>query len=260
MTLKKINQGAIKNCLIVFFFMSIATIAMANSDFYIVKKNDTLYRIAKAHSKTVNELASLNNIKPPYTIEIGQKIQIIAKKVKVTDDAMSQLFYNAQHGDAKAQLKLGWIYFKGEKLQQNYIEGAKWFYKSAMQGNPDAQNKIGTAFSKGQGVKRDFKNALIWYRKSAKQGYSQAQMNLGVMYDFGRGVPENNEEASKWYGLAAMQGHAAAQHNLGIMYEYGEGVKKNYTEAFNWLSKAAEQGYIKSQQQLIFLKEESEKK
>ena len=43
---------------------------------YTVKRGDTLYRISRATGTSVKELARLNNISPPYTIEIGQKLKV----------------------------------------------------------------------------------------------------------------------------------------------------------------------------------------
>lgn len=42
---------------------------------YTVKRGDTLSRISRMTGTSVSELARLNGIKPPYTIEIGQKIR-----------------------------------------------------------------------------------------------------------------------------------------------------------------------------------------
>lgn len=43
---------------------------------YTVKRGDTLYRISRATGTSVQEIARLNGISPPYTIEIGQKLKI----------------------------------------------------------------------------------------------------------------------------------------------------------------------------------------
>lgn len=43
---------------------------------YTVKCGDTLYRISRATGTSVKELARLNNISPPYTIEVGQKLKV----------------------------------------------------------------------------------------------------------------------------------------------------------------------------------------
>lgn len=48
----------------------------SGSDFVIVARGDTLYSIAKNNNTTVDELAKINSLKSPYTLSIGQKIQI----------------------------------------------------------------------------------------------------------------------------------------------------------------------------------------
>ena len=43
---------------------------------YTVKRGDTLYRIAKSNGSSVRELARLNGISSPYTIQVGQKLRL----------------------------------------------------------------------------------------------------------------------------------------------------------------------------------------
>lgn len=43
---------------------------------YTVKRGDTLYRISRATGTSVKDLARLNNLSPPYTIEVGQKLKV----------------------------------------------------------------------------------------------------------------------------------------------------------------------------------------
>ncbi len=44
---------------------------------YTVKRGDTLYGISRTTTGTsVRDLARLNNISPPYTIEVGQKLKL----------------------------------------------------------------------------------------------------------------------------------------------------------------------------------------
>lgn len=42
---------------------------------YTVKRGDTLYAISRSTGTSVRDLARLNNISPPYTIEVGQKLE-----------------------------------------------------------------------------------------------------------------------------------------------------------------------------------------
>ena len=50
---------------------------------YTVKRGDTLYRISRTTGTSVKELARLNGISPPYTIEVGQKLNWVGRKVAV---------------------------------------------------------------------------------------------------------------------------------------------------------------------------------
>ena len=43
---------------------------------YTVKRGDTLYGISRTTGTSVRDLARLNNISPPYTIEVGQKLKV----------------------------------------------------------------------------------------------------------------------------------------------------------------------------------------
>jgi len=43
---------------------------------YTVKRGDTLYRISRMTGSSVGELARLNGISSPYTLEVGQKLRV----------------------------------------------------------------------------------------------------------------------------------------------------------------------------------------
>ncbi|STT56572.1 putative lipoprotein [Klebsiella pneumoniae] len=43
---------------------------------YTVKRGDYLYGISRTTGTSVRDLARLNNISPPYTIEVGQKLKL----------------------------------------------------------------------------------------------------------------------------------------------------------------------------------------
>ncbi|HIF03665.1 MAG TPA: sel1 repeat family protein, partial [Nitrospinaceae bacterium] len=94
----------------------------------------------------------------------------------------------AEYRDVRAQFYLGWMYYKGLGVDQDYKEAVKWFKKSAEQGYANAQYNLGVLYEDGQGVRKDYKQAFKWYRKAAEQGYANAQFNLGFMYDHGQGV------------------------------------------------------------------------
>ena len=51
-------------------------ISTVKAEYYIVKKGDTLSKIAKKYNTTVNKLVALNGIKDPNKINVGQKLQV----------------------------------------------------------------------------------------------------------------------------------------------------------------------------------------
>ena len=125
--------------------------------------------------------------------------------------------------------------------------------KAAEQGDAGAQYNIGFRYYFGKFVPEDYAEALKWFRKAAEQGYAHAQFSLGFLYDHGHGVLENDAEAFKWYRKAAEQGYADAQYNLGNMYGNGWGVPEDKAEALKWWRKAAEQGHEDANEWLEFL-------
>lgn len=58
-------------------------------ELYTVKKGDTLYTIGLEHGYDYKEIAEANNIRPPYTIYVGQKLKLKAGTVTATPAATS---------------------------------------------------------------------------------------------------------------------------------------------------------------------------
>lgn len=51
-------------------------LSSAKAPEYVVKKGDTLYSIARANGQSVDFLAGVNDLTPPYTLEVGQKLSL----------------------------------------------------------------------------------------------------------------------------------------------------------------------------------------
>lgn len=81
----------------------------------------------------------------------------------------------------------------------------------ARAGNPVAQYKLGYNYYLGHGIAQDYSQAAIWWRKAAEQGYADAQNNLGVLYNSGKGVPQSFSEAYFWQNLAAARSNGPMQ-------------------------------------------------
>jgi Sel1 repeat-containing protein len=74
---------------------------------------------------------------------------------------------------------------------------------AALRGEPESQFQLGFLYFRGEGVTQDFVQAADWYRKAAEQGLSKAETNLAVMYAQGQGVPQDHVTAYMWFSLAS---------------------------------------------------------
>jgi hypothetical protein len=83
--------------------------------------------------------------------------------------------------------------------------------EQAKAGDEVAQYKLGYDYYLGSGIAQDYAQAAIWWKKAAEQGYPDAQNNLGVLYNSGRGVPQSYSEAYFWQNLAAARANGPLQ-------------------------------------------------
>ena len=156
----------------------------------------------------------------------------------------------AEAGDAGAQASLGYLYYAGEGVPQDYEQAVFWYGKAAVQGNRDAQYNLAVAYAFGEGVGPDLVEAALWYRRAAQQGHTLAQYSLGLSHASGEGVAQDAAEAARWFRAAAGQGYAPAQRQLAHLHNSGVGVARDYAEAARWYQAAAEQGDASAQYQL----------
>jgi len=156
----------------------------------------------------------------------------------------------AEQGDKKAQANLGYMYYVGEGVEQDYTKAVKWVKKAAILGDRDSQYNLAVAYAFGEGVKQSYKEAFHWYRRAAEQNHAVAQYSLGVSYAYGEGIAKNPELAAEWFKKSAEQGYERAQVLLGSLYHTGDGVEKNYEQAAHWYRKAADKDNAAAQYNL----------
>lgn len=107
---------------------------------------------------------------------------------------------------------------KTEYLKE--LELIKRFHTQAKQGDAEAQKKLGYMYYKGFGVKKDYKEALKWYRRSAKQNHPSSQYALGIMYMNGHGVKCNYDTGMYWLKQSAKNGHNEAVRTIRVLQQY----------------------------------------
>ena len=111
-----------------------------------------------------------------------------------------------------AQNNLGFLYFKGIGVEQDYRKSFNWYLKSANQNNNDAQHNLGFLYRRGIGVEQDYQKSFNWYLKSANQNNLNSQNSVGYMYSNGLGVEQDNKKAIEWYGKASLNGFDYFEH------------------------------------------------
>jgi hypothetical protein len=119
------------------------------------------------------------------------------------DTAFREWKLLAEQGVVEAQVRLGYLYFDGLGIKQDFKEGVRWFRKAAEQGNAEAQGKLGIAYQLGKGdLPKDYKRAAQWFRKAAEQGAYNRYYNLGFLYENGGfGLQKDYIQAYMWYSL-----------------------------------------------------------
>lgn len=80
--------------------------------------------------------------------------------------------------------------------QGDYETAYKYISAAAASGYAKSQYGLGYMYAKGQGVDQSYEMAAYFYQLSADQGYPSAQVNLGNLYTEGNGVEQSHEKAS----------------------------------------------------------------
>ena len=191
---------------------------------------------------------------------------------------------SAEQGYSKAQANLGYMYYYGEGVKQDYAEAFKWFMTTLKNRSCSdtlkmvAQTFIGYMYYYGQYVEEDFSEALKWFGKAVKtfdEGDNiicingqleyalDAMYYIGCIHYYGQGTAKDYVKAFKWF-MKTVKTFGEKRQNCdeyyenvlnsvyqtGYMYYYGEGVKQDYAEALKWIEKAAENGHERAEEYL----------
>lgn len=120
----------------------------------------------------------------------------------------------------------------------------------ANEGNARAQFRLGDLYYHGNGVAEDEAMAIYWWKKSAASGNAEAMYQIAHAYLFGitaaKSVPDPDREAALWYFQAASAGHAEAAYTLGLLFLAGKGVVEDRNEAIRWFRNAAAKGHAEA--------------
>lgn len=100
-----------------------------------------------------------------------------ALPIHVLHSSTAGIVSSANHGNVRAETKLGWMYASGRGVPQNFYQSAKWYYRAATGGDGFAQFQLGLLYNKGLGVPVDYVLSYMWLNLSAAQ-------STGEVHDF----------------------------------------------------------------------------
>jgi TPR repeat protein len=151
----------------------------------------------------------------------------------------------AEEGDANAQNRLGWNYWKGLGLPQSDNEAQYWFTQSAEQGSTLAMWNLYLLAGKAQDLKT-LTNLFGLVMGNAEHGYASAQTLVARMYAGGVGVSQDRSKEIIWYEKAAAQDYGPALEAAGDWY-HNSGPTQDRKKAFSFYQRAAAQGLLNAQ-------------
>ena len=108
----------------------------------------------------------------------------------------------ALQGDGTAQQFLGELYATGNFVPKNRV-AAENYLVSAAENNAYSPYFLGVRFLRGDGVEKNNDNAARFFKMAAFHGDTDAQYELGQCYWNGRGVRKNLILAYVWINLAS---------------------------------------------------------
>ena len=78
----------------------------------------------------------------PCVAFAGLEEGLAALNKKEYEAARQELQPLAEQGDSKAQAKMGYLYFYGWSVSQDYKQAAEWFRKAAQQGQAELKQNL----------------------------------------------------------------------------------------------------------------------
>lgn len=182
------------------------------------KKAFHFYEIAAKQ----NNIIALNNLGSLYFNGIGtdtdyNKAAALFKKA-------------AELGSDDAALNLAFIYLSSK--QESYVAPAiALFDQAAKAGNNTAKFMLGYAYYKGVGVEQDYYEAVNLIREAAKADFDEAEYVFATIYINGDGIAQNYGNAVKYYRMAIAQGNVPAMMDLAKILVEGKMFPQNLVQA-----------------------------
>ena len=155
--------------------------------------------------------------------------EVLFAKAPTRAQAIALFEAAAQHGQLRAQFRLGQLYKAGEigrsgsRINPAHRDTAphlklafEWFSKAAEQGDVESLFEQGQMHAQGLGTVQDFERAAECYQQAAEQGHAKAAFNLGFLFAHGQGVEQDDVRAYQWYKISESCGYALAKSSASL--------------------------------------------
>ena len=115
---------------------------------------------------------------------------------------------SALKGDVNAQLRLGFLYSKGDR--QNLTEARYWMKMAANSGSPLACRYLGNAHLYGKGVSKSLELSKKWFLMSVQCGDKNSLRSLASCYE----IENEWSKSLVWYQLARDSGDQTVENSI----------------------------------------------
>lgn len=146
----------------------------------------------------------------------------------------------ADAGHVKSQLLVSEWLIKGIGGTKDPETGVKYCEKAALQDDPEAIAVLGYYYFDGKIIPQDYPKAVESFGRASEKGSESAAYMLGYCYREGLGVETNVVKAFEYFKLADERKSLPGAYALGVAYENGVGVSVDYTEALGGYTRACE--------------------
>ncbi|KAJ3430436.1 sel1-repeat-containing protein ybeq [Anaeramoeba flamelloides] len=119
----------------------------------------------------------------------------------------------SKRNNAKAQAKLGFLYYEGIHVQQNISKAIKLFLESSKQGNAEAFYNLGELYFQGKYVKKNLGLAYTYFKHASVKGHPTALSQLADL-EFLKANPQSILKALFLWFRASEDGSSHADHRL----------------------------------------------
>ena len=146
----------------------------------------------------------------------------------------------ADAGHVKAQLLASEWLIKGIGGAQDPEAGVRYCEKAALQDDPEAIAVLGYYYFDGKIIPQDYPKAIENFNRACEKGSESAAYMLGYCHREGLGVETNVVKAFEYFKLADERKSLPGAYALGVAYENGVGVTVDYTEALGGYTRACD--------------------